>query len=198
MSKESYARGFCKAAAAAGVDPVALAKFAAPLNSDSRNGLVFDPKRGRYVVDRSRRGQELLSGEFASGIARAIPQKPVDITPKPAFGDFSHFPYTSVTNDTGVYRVPTNGAGTDYLKSTRGIANLSRDYIDTLSGGAASVTNSPNATFGRRGRGSRGFVQYPIWKEHTGKDGAKVHIPASRDSASLLRSLAERKAPDAD
>lgn len=28
MSKESYARGFCKAAAAAGVDPVALAKFA--------------------------------------------------------------------------------------------------------------------------------------------------------------------------
>lgn len=28
MSKESYARGFCKAAAAAGVDPVALAKYA--------------------------------------------------------------------------------------------------------------------------------------------------------------------------
>ena len=28
MSKESYARGFCKAAEAAGVDPVALAKFA--------------------------------------------------------------------------------------------------------------------------------------------------------------------------
>jgi hypothetical protein len=29
MSKESYARGFCKAAEAAGVDPVALAKYAA-------------------------------------------------------------------------------------------------------------------------------------------------------------------------
>lgn len=28
MSRESYARGFCKAAAAAGVDPVALAKYA--------------------------------------------------------------------------------------------------------------------------------------------------------------------------
>ena len=28
MSKESYTRGFCKAAAAAGVDPVALAKYA--------------------------------------------------------------------------------------------------------------------------------------------------------------------------
>lgn len=28
MSKESYARGFCKAAEAAGVDPVALAKYA--------------------------------------------------------------------------------------------------------------------------------------------------------------------------
>lgn len=28
MSEESYARGFCKAAAAAGVDPVALAKYA--------------------------------------------------------------------------------------------------------------------------------------------------------------------------
>jgi len=31
MSKESYARGFCKAAAAAGVDPVALAKYAQDL-----------------------------------------------------------------------------------------------------------------------------------------------------------------------
>ena len=29
MSKESYARGFCKAAEAAGVDPQALAKYAA-------------------------------------------------------------------------------------------------------------------------------------------------------------------------
>lgn len=28
MSKESYARGFCKAAEAAGIDPVALAKYA--------------------------------------------------------------------------------------------------------------------------------------------------------------------------
>ena len=33
MSKESYARGFCKAAAAAGVDPVALAKYAQQVNA---------------------------------------------------------------------------------------------------------------------------------------------------------------------
>ena len=36
MSKESYARGFCKAAAEAGVDPVALMKFA----QDTRNPAV--------------------------------------------------------------------------------------------------------------------------------------------------------------
>ena len=34
MSKESYARGFCKAAAAAGVDPVALAKYAQQYKTD--------------------------------------------------------------------------------------------------------------------------------------------------------------------
>ena len=35
MSKESYARGFCKAAAAAGVDPVELIKYAANLQAAS-------------------------------------------------------------------------------------------------------------------------------------------------------------------
>ena len=44
MSKESYARGFCKAAAAAGVDPVALAKYAAPKRG-RRPPTVFE----RYV-----------------------------------------------------------------------------------------------------------------------------------------------------
>lgn len=44
MSKESYARGFCKAAAAAGVDPVALAKYAQastgePVRSDRSAGI---------------------------------------------------------------------------------------------------------------------------------------------------------------
>ena len=34
MSKESYARGFCKVAAAAGVDPVALAKYAQQYKTD--------------------------------------------------------------------------------------------------------------------------------------------------------------------
>ena len=34
MSKESYARGFCKAAEAAGVDPRALAKFAAETKNE--------------------------------------------------------------------------------------------------------------------------------------------------------------------
>lgn len=34
MSKESYARGFCKVAAAAGVDPVQLAKFAQKSKTD--------------------------------------------------------------------------------------------------------------------------------------------------------------------
>lgn len=34
MSRESYARGFCKAAEAAGVDPTALAKYAAETRSE--------------------------------------------------------------------------------------------------------------------------------------------------------------------
>lgn len=34
MSKESYARGFCKAAEAAGIDPVALAKYAQHYNTE--------------------------------------------------------------------------------------------------------------------------------------------------------------------
>ena len=41
MSKESYVRGFCKTAEAAGVDPQALAKFAA-VNFDEK---VFDPSK---------------------------------------------------------------------------------------------------------------------------------------------------------
>lgn len=46
MSKESYARGFCKAAAAAGVDPEALAKYAEA--SDSAGiGTVADNSRDR-------------------------------------------------------------------------------------------------------------------------------------------------------
>lgn len=39
MSKESYARGFCKAAAAAGVDPVALAKYAGEIVSNTDAGI---------------------------------------------------------------------------------------------------------------------------------------------------------------
>jgi hypothetical protein len=39
MSKESYARGFCKAAEAAGVDPVALAKYASGKKVDKWNPL---------------------------------------------------------------------------------------------------------------------------------------------------------------
>ena len=38
MSKESYVRGFCKAAEAAGVDPVALAKYAQLGAGGERNG----------------------------------------------------------------------------------------------------------------------------------------------------------------
>jgi hypothetical protein len=43
MSRESYARGFVKAAQAMGVDPVQLVKYAADANK-----LTFDPKTGRY------------------------------------------------------------------------------------------------------------------------------------------------------
>lgn len=43
MSKESYARGFVKAAAAAGVDPVGLAKFAQWYNPLSWSGAKTNP-----------------------------------------------------------------------------------------------------------------------------------------------------------
>ena len=48
MSKESYARGFCKAAKAAGVDPVVLAKYA--------QGYDFGevgPTRTNAIIDRA-------------------------------------------------------------------------------------------------------------------------------------------------
>ena len=50
MSKESYARGFCKAAESAGIDPVNLAKFAADTE------LVFNPAIGRYAHPNSSAG----------------------------------------------------------------------------------------------------------------------------------------------
>ena len=40
MSKESYIRGFCKAAEAKGVDPKALAKYAANINNVRQTGSV--------------------------------------------------------------------------------------------------------------------------------------------------------------
>lgn len=43
MSKESYIRGFCKAAAAAGVDPQALVKFAEPKYKTNGKALVQRP-----------------------------------------------------------------------------------------------------------------------------------------------------------
>ena len=61
MSKESYARGFCKAAEAAGIDPVQLAKFAA----DTK--LVFNPATGRYAYPNSSAGigSHYDNGRFA-------------------------------------------------------------------------------------------------------------------------------------
>lgn len=55
MSKESYIRGFCKAAEAAGVDPQALAKYATGATgaTPASQPLVFNttgPKRGRYTT----------------------------------------------------------------------------------------------------------------------------------------------------
>lgn len=58
MSKESYARGFCKAAEAAGVDPVALAeftKYASPL------GLLAKAMRGPSIRNALRQGKIILS-----------------------------------------------------------------------------------------------------------------------------------------
>ena len=44
MSKESYARGFCKAAEAAGVNPEALAKFAQQYKTDG-----YAPREARFA-----------------------------------------------------------------------------------------------------------------------------------------------------
>lgn len=53
MSKESYARGFCKAAEAAGVDPVVLAKFA---------------QQGYFGI---KDGPSVLNAELQKGFERA-------------------------------------------------------------------------------------------------------------------------------
>ena len=86
MSKESYARGFCKAAEAAGVDPVALAKYAqsivfgggpVPLSG----GGVKNVASNNFVSDiaspvkSSTRRIGRAAANFAGGLARsAMPQ----------------------------------------------------------------------------------------------------------------------------
>lgn len=54
MSRESYARGFCKAAEAAGVDPMALAKYAADISANvgtfaANGGATGTPMSTSYV-----------------------------------------------------------------------------------------------------------------------------------------------------
>lgn len=55
MSKESYARGFCKAAEAHGVDPTQLAKyaqFAIPRDNGQRPGPTRETAEYRDMLDR--------------------------------------------------------------------------------------------------------------------------------------------------
>ena len=63
MSKESYARGFCKAAEAAGVDPVALAKFAQSIV----NGGAQAPLFGLWNSSKARKSEENKRREYPTG-----------------------------------------------------------------------------------------------------------------------------------
>lgn len=95
MSKESYASGFCKAAEAAGVDPVQLAKFAKVLGHYPNEALVSlsglsghndgdvarfllekDPKRNndfsKYVAHATNPDLDYNSDEFMSKLDRFV------------------------------------------------------------------------------------------------------------------------------
>jgi hypothetical protein len=50
MSKESYIRGFCKAAAAAGVNPVALAKYAQQYKTEGYSPISDEPFDGEVKI----------------------------------------------------------------------------------------------------------------------------------------------------
>lgn len=85
MSKESYARGFCKAAEAAGVDPVALAKFAgeagpetdAGIGSREDNSSEIDYSKGKVVPwDRTSYIGKLLARHPGTGKGVGIPYVP--------------------------------------------------------------------------------------------------------------------------
>lgn len=86
MSKESYARGFCKAAEAAGVDPVALAKFASTVKGP--NGELYQVPHGDIGWLGSTNPVHIVNKEvgrtdrpYVAGVA--IPQGAASITNGP-------------------------------------------------------------------------------------------------------------------
>lgn len=76
MSKESYARGFCKAAAAAGVDPVALAKYA-------------QDYEGAGIGSLADNFGELVREAFADGTKHKDPSRLQYYREKPHFAAYS-------------------------------------------------------------------------------------------------------------
>jgi hypothetical protein len=149
MSKESYARGFCKAAAAHGIDPVQLAKFA----SNAWVGNEQDERKG------------------------------------------------GLEGNVDAYSVPRDASGgTGWLGSTNKVSLTDGNMEVGLPGGAASLTNSPNAAIQRivRHGNSATTNSIPVWKKGrpTLADvlyGNHPYYPAGPEIENLLRILASGK-----
>jgi hypothetical protein len=198
MSKESYARGFVKAAQAMGVDHVDLVKYAYPK-------LVFDPVKGRYVVESSDRGQEIVRKDlenamipiFRNGWYRNFHVDPID----DAETSWILKSYPAVTNETGIYHVPNSAfmdgakGKLDWLRKTAPSRTLhmGKRRYQFVQGGEAGVTNSPNATMDMTAANGLGVSKAPIWQRVTRGDGASVNIPASIDVDDYLHHLANKK-----
>ncbi len=171
MSKESYIRGFCKAAEAAGVDPKALAKYAADNNAG---------KTGKSVAKWNEYGPEMWVGNSA------------------------------VTNNTGIYHVPRNFPSPEgayaWLKKTtptylHNIGKKSKNIfdpesVDVVPGGAASVTNSPDAVFYRltpptAESGDPSVSTNKIWRTVVNpRTKGNVQVPADEKALRLLNHFA--------
>lgn len=166
MSKESYARGFCKAAAAHGVDAVQLAKYAA----DSYEDLV---RRGE--LEGYKREQEFkpnLIPYVRDGVGQVG-------TPESDFSD-----------------LPAPNGDLSWLSSTKPeIVPISDGSRVFLPGGAASLTNNPDRVVRiEPGPHCGGTRLKPVWNPG-GKnlvrrgDGRAVRYPNGKEIEEVLKWL---------
>lgn len=93
----------------------------------------------------------------------------------------------AVTNNTGIYHLPSPIGGPGWNPSKRPIVALRPGEIEYLPS-PASVTNSPSSTWMRSTPNNK--ETKPFWKKVQKKDGTVVNVPASLDALINLQHMA--------